>query len=157
MVFEGLRNLSFVHSKGPQGITNAFYSCEKVEKTFFWFHISKTVHLQQSEGMQSSKLGMWKGSYLSKEGIQKRYLPVKTGIFKGKRLDRGAEPTLIKLCCVLPPSFILGLIIYIFFPSNSLSCMNMPQNAIYLTGFYKQLKCNKKSYDRLCFSLWGGS
>ena len=50
--------MPFVHSKGPQGITNAFYGCEKVEKRFFLFHISKTVRLLQSEGMQSSKVGM---------------------------------------------------------------------------------------------------
>ena len=35
--------------------------------------------------------------------------------------------------------------------------MNMPQNAIYLTGFYKQLKCSKKSYDRLCFVYGAGA
>ena len=49
--------------EGQQGPTDAFYCCEKVEKTF-WFcdiFILLTVPLQQLKGMQSSKLGMWKG------------------------------------------------------------------------------------------------
>ena len=38
-----------------------------------FIHILKTAHLQQLNGMQRSKLGMWKGYHLSIEGIWKGY------------------------------------------------------------------------------------
>ena len=55
----------FSLQKGPKGATDEFYGNEKFEKTFLFcglFIFSKTVHFQ---GMESSKLGMWKGYHLS--------------------------------------------------------------------------------------------
>ena len=40
---------------------------------FVIYSYLKTVHLQQLKGVQSCKLGMWKGCYLSMEGIRKEY------------------------------------------------------------------------------------
>ena len=48
----------------PQRLTDVFYGCEKINKTFLWY----TVHLQLLKGVQSSKLGMWKGYHLQIEG-----------------------------------------------------------------------------------------
>ena len=46
-----------------------------------FIHVIKKVHLQQLKGMQSSKLGMWKGHHLSTEGIlRKGYFSIKNGI-----------------------------------------------------------------------------
>ena len=78
-------NLSFGSVKGPKGRTDA------------------TIHLQNFEGMQSSKRGIWKGYHLSVEGIRKRYpIREKWYIAGGKGLDLGAEPPRIKVCW-LPP------------------------------------------------------
>ena len=53
----------------------------------------KTRQLQQLKGMQSFKLGMWKRSHFSIEGIRKGYLSVKNGI-KGQGVGPrgGASP-----------------------------------------------------------------
>ena len=59
--------------------------------------------------MQSSKQGMSKRYHLSIEGIQKGYLFVKNGIWKGKGLDLGAEPPCINICWVPPPPPLLLL------------------------------------------------
>ena len=83
---------------------------------------------------------------MSIEGIRKGYLSVKNGIFKGKRLDLGAEPTLIKLCCVLPPSFILGLINFFCF---KLTIMHEHAPKCYLLN--KQLSAIKKVTIGLAF------
>ena len=40
---------------------------------FLIYSYLKTVHLQQLKGVQSRKLGMWKGCYLSMKGIRKEY------------------------------------------------------------------------------------
>ena len=40
---------------------------------FVIYSYLKTVHLQQLKGVQSCKLGMWKGCYLSMKGIRKEY------------------------------------------------------------------------------------
>ena len=53
--------------------------------------------------MYSSKQGMWKGYYLSIEGIRKGYLFCKKWYIKVKGLDLGAEPPGINICWVLPP------------------------------------------------------
>ena len=41
------------------------------------------MHLQQLRGMQSSKQGMWKGYYLSIEGVRKGYLLSEKWYIKG--------------------------------------------------------------------------
>ena len=60
-----VRNLSCQYEKGPRGLRDAFYGFEKVEKTFWsrdFLRIFKTVLLQQLKGINSSKLGVQKGS-----------------------------------------------------------------------------------------------
>ena len=80
-------------------------SCFVVYSSF-----SKTAPLQRllsEKGMQSSKLGLWKGYHLSIKGIRIGTFSVKNGCIeynkKGKRLDLGAEPPLIKLSWISPP------------------------------------------------------
>ena len=53
-----------------------FMAVEKSKRPgFVIFHILKTVYLQQLiKGNQIFKLGMWKGSHLSIEGIRKGYI-----------------------------------------------------------------------------------
>ena len=70
-----------------------------------WFiNILKTVYLQQFKGLQSSKLGMWKGYNLSTEGIQKGYWPfLSKMVYKGQGLNRVAKPPGVKPCWVPPP------------------------------------------------------
>ena len=65
-----------VGKKGSKGLTDAFYGWKKSRKRsgLGFIHILKTVHLRQLKGMQSSKIGMWKGHHLSLEGIRKGYL-----------------------------------------------------------------------------------
>ena len=71
-----------------EGLTDAFYGCEKKKwwkLLFVWFiKILKTVYLQQFKGMQSSKVGMSKGYSLSTEGIQKGYWPFLSVFVWGK-------------------------------------------------------------------------
>ena len=87
-IMNGLGNLSFWSLKRPNGLTNAFYGCGRVEKTL-WFcdllniHILKTVHLQRLKVMQNSNLGTWKGYHLSIEGIRKGYLFCQKWYIKG--------------------------------------------------------------------------
>ena len=66
-------HLGLWKSSISKGLTDEFYGSIKWGKLFFlWLiAIKKTVHLQQLKGMQSSKLGMWKGYHLSIEGITK--------------------------------------------------------------------------------------
>ena len=53
------------------------------------------VHLQQMKGMQSSKLGMWKGYHLPMEGVWKRHLFCQKMVYKwglGVRPQGGTSP-----------------------------------------------------------------
>ena len=61
---------------------------------FQWFiHISKTVHLRQLKGMQSSKQGIWKGYHFSIECKRKEYLFCQTLYLKGWGVGpRGGAP-----------------------------------------------------------------
>ena len=56
--------------------------------------------------IQTGYESMWKGYHFSIKGIRKRYLFCRNGIQRGKGLDFGAEPPRIKLCRVLPPTYI---------------------------------------------------
>ena len=63
-ICKGRENCHFGWLKTQKGLTDALHGCEKswVNGLVLWFiHILKTVHVQQLRGMQSSKLGMWKG------------------------------------------------------------------------------------------------
>ena len=56
--------------KDQKGLTGALYGFDFL---FLWsIPITKTLLLQQSEGIQSSKLGMWKGYHFSVEAMQKK-------------------------------------------------------------------------------------
>ena len=54
---KGQGNLSFQSVKRPKRLTDASFGCGKVKKTFWFSNLFKTVHLQQLNRMQSSKLG----------------------------------------------------------------------------------------------------
>ena len=52
--------MSFRSGKGPKGLTDAVYGCEKLSGKKFLV-VFKTVHLQQLKGMHNSKVGNVKG------------------------------------------------------------------------------------------------
>ena len=54
---KGQRNLSFKSVKRPKRLTDSFFGCGKVKKMFWFSNLFKTVHLQQLNRMQNSKLG----------------------------------------------------------------------------------------------------
>ena len=54
---KGQRNLSFQSVKRPKRLTDSFFGCGKVKKMFWFSNLLKTVHLQQLNRMQNSKLG----------------------------------------------------------------------------------------------------
>ena len=54
---KGQRNLSFQSVKRSKRVTDGFFGCGKVKKTFWFSNLFKTVHLQQLNRMQNSKLG----------------------------------------------------------------------------------------------------
>ena len=59
----------FSLQKGPKGGTGAFYGYEKFEKTFLFCGLfifqRRCISSRDFQGMESSKLGMWKGYHLS--------------------------------------------------------------------------------------------
>ena len=69
-------NLSFRWVKGPKR-PNIYilwlWKCRENVMVLWFVYISKTVHLQQLKGMQSSKEDMWKGCHLLIESIRKGY------------------------------------------------------------------------------------
>ena len=54
---KGQRNLSFQSVKRPKRLTDSFFGCGKVKNMFWFSNLFKTVHLQQLNRMQNSKLG----------------------------------------------------------------------------------------------------
>ena len=64
-----------VSKNDQRGLQMHFWPVIKYIKLVLWFtYMLKKVHLQQFEGMQSSKLGKRKQYRLLKEGIWKGYL-----------------------------------------------------------------------------------
>ena len=82
---KGKGNLSFQSAKGPKGLTDAFYGCEKSRKNVLvlWFIDILKVRLQQFKNMQSSTIGMLKKYHLSIEDIRKGYLFSQKWYIKG--------------------------------------------------------------------------
>ena len=73
----GKGNLSFRFGKRPKRPNRCILWLWKNRKnvlSLWLIHISKTLRLQQFEGMQSYNLGMWKGYRSSIEGRRKGYL-----------------------------------------------------------------------------------
>ena len=69
-----------------------------------FINILKIVYLQQFKGMQSSKLGMWKGYNLSTEGIQKGNWPfLSKKVYKGQGLSPRCEASRCKTLLSTPP------------------------------------------------------
>ena len=109
--------------------------------------------------MQSSKQGMWKGYYLSIEGIRKGYLFCKKWYIKGKGLDLGAEPPGINICWATPPprrQCILTAAVWLKQNQNAQLIINAPYKSNFMTildFFYQSLK--KLAVVESYFRSWG--
>ena len=76
--YDGLQGiLSFRSVLWPKSATKGFYGAVKKSSKFSCFVVylwGKRIYRSLERERQSSKLGMWKGYYLSMKGIRKGYL-----------------------------------------------------------------------------------
>ena len=99
-IWKGLEICDCSLWKNLKGLTGAFYGYEK-DDNFLMIYL--TVHLQQLKGMQRIKLACERGSICLWKVHERGPLSVKNSIYKGKRLDFGAEPPQVKFCWVTLP------------------------------------------------------
>ena len=104
---KGKGNLSFCSAKKPERANRFILWLWKSQENILvlWF---TTVHLQQLKRMKSSKLDMWKGCHLSKEGIQKGYLFCNKWSITGLGVGPWSGASLSKTLLSTPPFGMTG-------------------------------------------------